>query len=62
MSKHISDKPRTSGQNRLREYTRQERESGVHPAISTLRSRPQTRGEDNRKTAEYLRIERGEQT
>lgn len=59
MSKHISDQPRTAGQKRLREYTRQERESGVHPAIMTLRNRPQTRGGDNRKTAEYLRIERG---
>lgn len=60
MSKHISDQPRGHGTARLREYTRQERESRTHPAIETLRSRPQMRGEDNRKTAEFLRIERGQ--
>ena len=59
MSKHIKDQPRSYSHNRLREFTRQERESGVHPAISALRSRPLTRGAENRKAAEYLRIERG---
>lgn len=60
MSKHVSDQPRTQEGARLREYTRQERESRTHPAVETLRSRPQVRGEENRKAAEYLRIERGQ--
>ncbi|MCF3973844.1 hypothetical protein [Paracoccus salsus] len=59
MTKHVSDQPRTHTGTRLREYTRQERESGTHPAWEILRTRPQTRGGENRKTAEYLRIERG---
>ncbi|MBO9453600.1 hypothetical protein J7376_10640 [Paracoccus sp. R12_1] len=58
MTKHISDQPRAHAGTRLREYTRQEREAGMHPAVATLRARPQTRGQENRKTAEYLRIER----
>lgn len=60
MTKHLSDQPRSQDGARLREYTRQERESGTHPAIETLRSRPKTRGDDNRKTSEFVRIERGE--
>ena len=60
MSKHVSDQPRTQGGARLREYTRQEREAGTHPAVETLRTRAQMRGEDNRKTTEYVRIERGQ--
>lgn len=59
MIKHVKDPPRSHGQNRLREFTRQEREAGMHPAISALRSRPVMRGAENRKTAEYLRIDRG---
>lgn len=59
MSKHISDQPRNQDNTRLREFTRQDRESGTHPAIETLRTRPQSRGDDNRKTAEFIRIERG---
>ena len=63
MDEQISDQAQQSdGGTRLREYTRQERESGMHPAIATLRSRPQTRGEENRKTAEFLRIARGRTT
>ncbi len=60
MGKHISDQPRSQAHLRLREFTRQERESGLHPAIEALRSRPQNRDGDNRKTSEYLRIDRGE--
>ena len=59
MSKHISDQPRDHGAARLREYTRQEREAGVHPAVTALHSRPKDRSEDGRKTAEFVRIERG---
>lgn len=60
MSKHLSDQPRTHDGARLREYTRQERESGTHPSIAALRSRPKDRDRDGRKVAEYARIERGE--
>ena len=60
MGRHISDHPRSQAQLRLREFTRQERESGLHPAIEALRTRPQTRDGDGRKTAEYLRIDRGQ--
>ncbi|MFC3168130.1 MULTISPECIES: hypothetical protein [Paracoccus] len=59
MTKTLTDTPQDSGATRLREYTRQERESGTHPAVEVLRSRPQTRSEENRRTVEYLRIERG---
>ena len=59
MTKLISDKPKEKGTSRLREFTRQEREAGIHPAIVALRSRPQTRSEENRRFAEYARIERG---
>ncbi len=59
MSKHVEDQPRSPDHNRLREYTRQERESGMHPAIWALHSRPLMRGSVNRKAAEYLRIARG---
>ena len=60
MDERISDQARQSdGGVRLREYTRQERRSGMHPAIAALRSRPKVRGEENRKAAEFLRIERG---
>lgn len=58
MSKHIIDQPRRQNGGRLRAFTRQERESGLHPAIETLRSRPKTRGEENCKAAQFLRIER----
>ena len=60
MTKPISDTPKSNGTNRLREFTRQEREEGTHPAIQALRSRPQMRGEENRKIVEYARIDRGQ--
>lgn len=58
MSKHIIDQPRSHDSGRIRAFTRQDREAGTHPAITTLHSRPQMRGEENRQTAEFLRIER----
>ena len=60
MTKPITDQPQAKGAARLREFTRHERESGTHPAIAMLRSRPQTRSEENRKVVEYARIERGQ--
>lgn len=59
MTKPISDRPEEKGTIRLREFARQDRESGIHPAIMALRSRPQMRGDMNRKVVEYARIERG---
>ena len=58
MSKHIIDQPRVRDSARLREFLRQEREASLHPAIETLRSRPQMRAEENRRAMEYTRIER----
>lgn len=58
MTKHVSDQPRSQHGTRLREFTRQERESGTHPAIEALRTRPQMRGDENRKAAQFIRIER----
>ena len=60
MTRTITDMPRERGAITLREFARQERESRTHPAIEALRSRPQTRGETNRKAVEYARIERGQ--
>ncbi len=59
MTKHITDHAHRPGETRLREYTEQERHSGVHPAVEALRTRPQTRSEASRKTAEFVRIDRG---
>ena len=59
MTKHISDQPRSQDNARLREYTRQEREAAPHPTVMALYSRPRDRDGENRKTAEYARIERG---
>ena len=58
MSKSDFEAP-PGNSSRLREYIRQERESGVHPSVMALRSRPKDRSEDGRKIAEYARIERG---
>lgn len=59
MTKTITDTPQDKGTTRLREFTRQEREAGTHPAVEALRSRPQMRREDNRRMVEFARIERG---
>lgn len=59
MTKPDVDAARQAGASRLREFLRQDRESGIHPAIEALRSRPKARREDNRKAVEYARIERG---
>lgn len=60
MTKPIGDKPEERGTTRLREFTRHEREAGIHPAIEILRTRPQARSEENRMFMEYARIERGQ--
>ena len=60
MTRQITDQPQTKGATRLREFTRHERESGTHPAIEVLRTRPQMRGEENRMVMEFARIERGQ--
>ncbi|CAM3283000.1 hypothetical protein SAMN04488021_14523 [Paracoccus aminovorans] len=62
MTRHIADQPRANGSSRTRNFTRQERESGLHPAIAALRMRPRARDESgNRRAAEFARIERGRQ-
>lgn len=59
MTRHLADQPRTRGNARLREFLRQEREVGPHPATLTLQARPKARDDNPRKTTEYLRIARG---
>ncbi|MDS9466643.1 hypothetical protein RGQ15_03490 [Paracoccus sp. MBLB3053] len=64
MTRHIADKTHETGSGRVRNYTRQERESAQHPSIRALHSRPKkTAGKEDaasgRRVAEYARIERG---
>ena len=62
MTRHIADHMRESGSSRTRNFTRQERESGTHPAIAALRMRPRSRDESgHRRAAEFARFERGRQ-
>lgn len=51
------DKPEGS---RLKNFTRHERESGLHPAIRALHSRPVSRDPaQNTRAVHYTRIQRG---
>lgn len=60
MTKHIIDKSHATGPGRLRHYTRQERESAMHPAVAKLLSRPSGRSSaEGRRLIEFTRIERG---
>ncbi|KGJ08163.1 hypothetical protein EQ718_04600 [Paracoccus versutus] len=61
MTRHIADRSHENSSGRTQYYTRQERESGLHPAIAALRMRPRVRSseEANRRAAEFARIERG---
>ena len=49
MTRHIADHTRESGVSRTRNYTRQDRESGTHPAIDALRMRPRARDESGNR-------------
>ncbi|WP_313351616.1 hypothetical protein [Paracoccus sp. (in: a-proteobacteria)] len=60
MTRHIADRSHESSARRTQYYTRQERESALHPAIAALRMRPHARSEAaNRRAVEFARIERG---
>ncbi|MTH61957.1 hypothetical protein [Paracoccus litorisediminis] len=60
MTKHIADKLQESGPGRLRNFTRQEREAGLHPSIAILHERPRNAAEaKGRRLAEFTRIDRG---
>lgn len=59
MTRHLGDKPRSHGSTRMREYLRQERETGLHPAIRALFNRPKSASKSARKVREFARIERG---
>lgn len=60
MTKTVTDRERSTGNGRVRAFVNQERQSGVHPAVETLRRRPHERdGDESRKASEYARIERG---
>ena len=61
MTRHLSDKPRTTAAGRLRHFLQHERESGdIHPAIAALHARStKATPEADRRVAEFTRIERG---
>ncbi|WP_347265700.1 hypothetical protein [Paracoccus sp. (in: a-proteobacteria)] len=60
MTRHLADHIRTGGASRVQNFTRQDRESGLHPAVLALHRRPHGRDESgNRRAAEFARIERG---
>lgn len=60
MTDHSPSSEPEAGTSRLRNFLRQEREGGLHPAIKALHERPSTRNEDaNRRAVEYARIARG---
>lgn len=59
MQRHLIDQPRGNSNTRLREFTRQERQSGLHPSVLALLARPKARTGENRKVVEFARILRG---
>lgn len=59
MQRHLIDQPRSTSNTRLREFIRQERQSGRHPAVLALMARPKDRADENRKAVEFARILRG---
>lgn len=62
MNRQPVDQSRDDANPRVREFIRQERQEGLHPAIQALHARPQDRAETNRKAVEYSRIARGRLT
>ncbi|MFV0292372.1 MAG: hypothetical protein ACK5II_03795 [Paracoccus sp. (in: a-proteobacteria)] len=63
MTKVLTDRERSTGTGRLQAYLTQERQSGIHPAVSALHRRSHQRdGGEGRKVSEYTRIERGHET
>ncbi|MTH76771.1 hypothetical protein [Paracoccus aestuariivivens] len=60
MTKHIADKSHETGSGRIRNFTQQEREQGMHPSVAMLHARPtRTDVQDGRRVAEFMRIDRG---
>lgn len=60
MTEQPSHQSHEAGNSRLKNFLRQEREDGLHPAIKALHARPNSRVEDhNRRAVEYARIARG---
>ncbi len=62
MSRHILDKHAPSEGGRVRHFTNVERrsgEEGSHPATAAVHRRPTDPPQDNRRAAEFVRIERG---
>lgn len=59
--KHIADKPHETGAGRILHFTQQERESGMHPAVTSLHARSRNDDtQDKRRIREFARIERGQ--
>ncbi|HWL57818.1 MAG TPA: hypothetical protein VNQ78_14235 [Paracoccus sp. (in: a-proteobacteria)] len=63
MTRHIADKQHETGAGRVQNFTRQERESGTHPAVVSLLARPRkVDDQGGRRISEFVRIERGRLT
>ena len=65
MSRHIADKRTPSDGGRVRHFTEIERragEEGSHPSTEAVHRRPSDPPQDNRRAAEFVRIERGHRT
>ncbi|MDT1060708.1 hypothetical protein RM190_02495 [Paracoccus sp. CPCC 101403] len=61
MTRHIADRQHETGAGRIRNFTRQDREATIHPAIQRLLTRrKQEDAGGGRRMAEFLRIERGQ--
>ncbi len=60
MTKEASSTTQPVSDSRLRNFTRVERESGLHPAVRALHSRPAERSSEiNHRAIQYARIQRG---
>lgn len=65
MSRHITDNRTPSEGGRVRHFTdvaRRTGEEGSHPSTAAVHRRPADPPEDNRRAAEFVRIERGQRT
>ncbi|MFT4012014.1 MAG: hypothetical protein QM682_01190 [Paracoccus sp. (in: a-proteobacteria)] len=58
--KHIADKPHRTSAGRILNFIRQDRESGLHPAVAALHARPRRdEAKADHRMQEFTRIERG---
>ena len=62
MTKHIADRPHEGDDTRLKRYTEIEREGQARDQTVDLQRRPRDARDSGRRTQEYTRIERGQET